>query len=391
MKKWPFYTQSDKILVNKILSNGDVNYLSLKYGIKFENKFSKIANCKYAISVSNGTIALELALTSLNLKKSDEVIVTSRSFVATASSIVNVGFKPVFADIEYNSQNISHESIVKKISKKTKALLIVHLAGYPCDMKNIMKLVKQNKLFLIEDCSQAHGAEFNGKPVGSFGHVNTWSFCQDKIISTAGEGGMITTNNKKIFEYCSMKRNHGKKLNFKKNKLNKFQYIHDSFGSNYRLTEIQSAIGLNQINKLDSMLKKRHSNAKILEKIFLRNSDLFYTPIVPKNLKHAWYKFYVYISDSAIKKGFKRDVFLRLCKEKKIKCLTGSCPEIYLENCFKNTSSIPKKRLPVAKKLGDVSLMFDIDPSFSKPKMINIAKKIQEIINKFKKDNNYYE
>ena len=209
MLSYPNFDKSILKKVEQVLKSGRVNYWTGKECIKFEKEFSKYIGNKYAASLSNGSVALELALKALDLKKKDEIIVSPRSFIISASCVLNLGLKPIFADIDDNG-NLNIEGIKKAYNKNVKAIIIVHLNGLSCDLNPILKFVKKNKIFLIEDCSQAHGAIYKGKKVGSFGHISTWSFCQDKIISTGGEGGMISTNNKKLWLKLWSMKDHGK-------------------------------------------------------------------------------------------------------------------------------------------------------------------------------------
>ena len=199
MKNWPYYSQNEINRVSKILKSGKVNYWTGNECKNFEEVFKKKFKINYSIAVSNGTVALEAALKVLNLKKDDEVIVSCKSYQSSASAIVNIGAKPVFCDVNFNTQNIDVKYLEKKISRKTKAIICVHLGGWPCEMDKLVDIAKKNSLTLIEDCSQAHGAKFNKKYVGSFGDIAVWSFCNDKIISTGGEGGMIGIKKKKKF------------------------------------------------------------------------------------------------------------------------------------------------------------------------------------------------
>ena len=197
----PFYSNKSIQKIGPMLRSGKVNYWSGNEGKKFEKEFSNYLGNKYSVGLSNGSVALEMALKALKLKKQDQIIVTPRSFIISASCTINLGLKPIFSDIDDNG-NLNIEGIKKVYNNKVKAIIVVHLNGLPCDLDPIMKFVKKNKIFLIEDCSQAHGAVYKGKKVGSFGHISTWSFCQDKIISTGGEGGMISTNNKQLWLKC---------------------------------------------------------------------------------------------------------------------------------------------------------------------------------------------
>ena len=233
---------------------------------EFEKEFAEFANSKYAISVSNGTNALDLAFAALGLGESDEVIVTSRTFLASVSSIINAGATPVFADVSFDTQNITSETILKVISSKTKAIVCVHLAGWPCDMEPIMNIAEEHNLFVIEDCAQAHGAKYKGRSVGSIGHVGAWSFCQDKVMTTGGEGGMVTTNDHELWSRMWSYKDHGKSWEavYEREHLPGFRWLHDSFGTNFRMTEMQAAIGRIQLTRMNDWSSKRRANANAI-------------------------------------------------------------------------------------------------------------------------------
>ena len=295
-KNWPNFSKDLVSRVGKILSSGKINYTNGQYGKKFEKEFSKFVGNKYSIAICNGTAALEVAIKSLKLPKNSEIIVTARSFFASAACIVNTGHIPIFADIDLLTQNISIHDIKKKISKKTKAIICVHLAGIPCNMHDIKKLGNKNKIKIIEDCAQAHGASLDNKQVGSFGDVSTWSFCNDKIISTLGEGGMISTNNKKIYDFCKMYINHGSVLQNKKNS-EKFIYNKDYFGTNLRITEIQSIAGLEQLKNLKKVQIKREKMSKSYFHIISKYQNYIYSYFPSRNIKCAWYRFYFFFKN----------------------------------------------------------------------------------------------
>ena len=264
---WPSFTSKEINQVSLILKSGKVNYWTGKYCKIFEKNFSRYHKLKYSVTVNSGTSALECAIKSLNLKKGSEIITTPRSYYTSASSIINCGMKPKFSDISIDSQNLDPIKLEKSINKKTKAIICVHLSGYPCDMNRIIKIAKDNNIYVIEDCSQAHGASILNKKVGSFGDISAWSFCQDKIISTGGEGGMVATNKLKLYKNVLSIKDNGR--NYEKIKKisysGSFNYIHDFIGSNYRMTEIQAIIGISQLKRLDQMILRRNSNAKISE------------------------------------------------------------------------------------------------------------------------------
>ena len=276
---WPFFSFEEIQSITKILKSKKINSLVSRDGqcAKFEKEFSKYIGNKYSVAMSNGSVALELALKTVGIKKKDQVIVTSRSFVASASCVLNIGAIPVFADINYETQNIDPNSIVKLINKKTKAIVCVHLAGLPCDIFKINTIAKNN-LKLIEDCSQAHGAQIKNRNVGTFGDISTWSFCTDKIISTGGEGGIVSTNKYFYFKKLWSLKDHGKNYDkfFSKSKIDKFTYMHDFEGSNYRMTEMQASLGRIQLKKLNKNLSRRRANAKIMNDCLKKSIILNY-------------------------------------------------------------------------------------------------------------------
>jgi dTDP-4-amino-4,6-dideoxygalactose transaminase len=386
------YTLKQINNVTKILKKNKTNYWTGSECKNFEKEFSNYHNIKYSVAVSNGSVALEIALKVLNLKKKDAVIVTPRSFIISASCVLNLGLKPIFADIDDNG-NLSIKGIKKAYNKSVKAIIVVHLNGLSCDMTPILKFTKKNKIFLIEDCSQAHGAIYKDKKVGSFGNISIWSFCQDKIISTGGEGGMISTNNKKLWLKCWSLKDHGKNYKsvfFKKHKT-EFKWLHDDLGSNYRMTEMQAAIGRGQLKSLNKQIKKRN----LIASLYLNGLQDYYQkynilkkpdfkcetcPIKERKKScnkciHAFYRLNLFIN----KNNIKQSNLLKKFKKNKINCGVGSCPEIYREKIFKKFKFYPKKRLSNAKLLGKMSIMFPINPNRDLRKIkleINSIKKI---------------
>jgi len=288
---WPSYAEDEIDAAVSVLKSGKVNYWTGENVRTFEQEYADYIGCEYAVAVANGTLALELALHALGIEEGDEVIIPSRTFFATASAVAIKGAIPVFADVDLNSQCICPENIKELITAKTKAIIVVHLAGWPCAMDEIMHIAEMHKLFVIEDCAQAHGAQYKGKSVGSIGHVGTFSFCQDKIISTAGEGGMITTNDAAVWKKSWEYKDHGKNYDviFSDEKRIGFQWVHDSIGSNYRLTEIQAAIGRIQLSKLKEWVKIRTRNAEILFDILKKHKALR-IPVPPQDVVNAYYK-----------------------------------------------------------------------------------------------------
>lgn len=363
---WPTYSKEEIKAVTSILKSGKVNYWNGNEIKQFEKEFAILAQSKFAIALANGTVALEVALKSIGVSTNDEVIVTSRTYIASVSSIVNLGASPIFADVDLDTQNITSEKIKNLITKKTKAIVCVHLAGWPCDMDPIIKIAKKNNLFVIEDCAQAHGASYKGRSVGSIGDIGCWSFCNDKIISTGGEGGMVTTNNKEFFNFIWSYKDHGKNINlaFKKNEDGRFKWLHNNFGSNYRMTEMQAAIGRIQLKKIFVWNKIRRNYANAIWNVAKKIPNLRVGNLKcegcsgncsdNKKCVHAAYKCYVFVKGSSKL----RDAILQEINLNNIPCFTGSCSEVYLEEAFKNKFYKPEKRLKNAKQLGETSLMF---------------------------------
>ena len=390
LNPWPYFDNDQIEIASKVLASGNVNYWTGQQTKLFEKEFSQYINSKYSIAIANGTLALQAAYSSLNLQNGDEFITTPRTFIATSSSGVLLGARPIFADVDIDSGLLTAETIEPKITNNTKAISIVHLAGWPAEMDKICDLAKTYKLNIVEDCSQAHGAYIiiNGckKYVGTFGDVATWSFCQDKIMSTAGEGGMISTNNKDLWEHIWSLKDHGKSWDIVNNKNDSqgFKWLHNHFGSNYRLTEFQSAIGRLQLKELPNWISSRSKNANIL-KDYLINLPLLRIPIPPNNIKHVWYKFYAYLNPKYLSDGWTRNRILEEIKLAGYPGLSGSCSEIYKEKCFKKIGFTPKDYLPVAKILGDTSLMFLVHPTISEEQMHLYAETIKKIILKAQK------
>ena len=379
---WPSYTKEELNAVSSILISNKVNYWTGKEGREFEKEFSAWSNTKYAIALANGTLALDIAFNALGLSSGDEVIVTSRSYIASVSSIVNAGATPIFADVDLNTQNLSPISILSKITKNTKAILCVHLAGWPCEMDEIMTIAKEYQLFVIEDCAQAHGAKYKGKPVGSIGDIGCWSFCQDKIMSTGGEGGMVTTNSELFWKHMWSFKDHGKDYSSvdKKDYSEGFRFVHNSFGSNYRMTEIQAAIGRIQLKRMNSWHKKRVSNAKkIWDKA--REYKCLRVPNIPDGIEHGAYKCYVFVTPSRLNDGWSRDRIIKEINAFGVPCYSGACSEVYLERAFDKTNFRPAKRLKVAKELGETSLMFLVHPTLTGEEI----KKTRDIISNIMK------
>lgn len=385
LSPWPSFTDEEITAVSNVLASNKVNYWTGQEGREFEKEFATYTNSKYAVAVSNGTLALDLALQSLNIGQGDEVIVTSRTFIASISSIINAGAIPIFADVELDTQNISVSTIQPVLSDKTKAIICVHLAGWPCEMDDIMTLAEQHNLFVIEDCAQAHGAKYKGRSVGSIGHIGAWSFCQDKIMTTGGEGGMLTTNDESLWRKAWAFKDHGKsyKAVYETDHPPGYRWLHESFGTNWRLTEMQSAIGRIQVKRMPTWTKTRTTYA---HKIFdvCKKYSFLNVHQVPDYIEHAFYKCYVTLNVEKLPSSWSRDTIINAISEQGIPCFSGSCSEVYKEKAFKNTSYQPKKTLKNAKKLGDTSLMFLVHPTLTNQEISKTCKVLEAIFNQIK-------
>lgn len=387
LPSWPSFTQEEANKVASVLLSNKVNYWTGEEGRLFEKEFAQFADSSFAIALANGTVALDLALYALGIgannggSAKDEVIVTSRTFIASVSSIVLAGAKPVFADVDLNTQNINSDTISAVITPHTRAVIAVHLAGFPCDMDAIIALANQHQLKVIEDCAQAHGARYKGKSVGSFGHVNAWSFCQDKIMTTGGEGGMVTTNDEALWKKMWAYKDHGKSYDavYHQQHAPGFRWLHESFGTNWRLTEMQSAIGRIQLTYMPDWTHKRTANAQILNNT-LGDINAIQLPQVPENMTHAWYKYYFFIKPNSLKANHTRDSIIQAITQQGIPCMQGSCSEVYLEKAFDQSTSRPSKPLPSAKLLGETSVMLLVHPTIDTALIQQVADIVRKVL-----------
>ncbi len=388
LSPWPFFTAEESDAVARVLLSNKVNYWTGFECRNFESEFADFVGTEYAVAVSNGTTALDLAFVALGLGTGDEVIVTSRTFLASVSCIINAGAIPVFADVNLDTQNITVESISKVLTNKTKAVVCVHLAGWPCDMDPILDFAKQHSLFIIEDCAQAHGAQYKGRSVGSLGHIGAWSFCQDKIMTTGGEGGMVTTNDRELWSRMWSYKDHGKSWDAVYERVHPpgFRWIHDSFGTNWRMTEMQAAIGRIQLSRMSDWSSKRFTNANAIWKAARKLNGVRVPDLRcdgcegrcnrNKGCIHAAYKCYFYVEGTEND----RDEIMASINEQGIPCFSGSCSEVYLEVAFQKTNFRPKERLPNAKLLGETSLMFLCHPTLTEDEVQKTCQVITSVI-----------
>jgi len=389
---WPLFADDEIQAAVDVLQTGKVNQWTGTAVTAFENAFARYVETAHAVAMANGSLALDMALAALGIGKEDEVIVTPRSFVASASCAAFRGAVPVFVDVDPVSQNITLDAISKAVTPKTKAVIAVNLGGWPCDLKKFTSFCRQNNLFLIEDCAQAHGAELEGKKVGSFGDCAIFSFCQDKIMTTGGEGGMLVTNNTDIWQKVWSFKDHGKDYDevFRQNHDPGFRWLVNSFGTNARMTEMQAAMGCVQLKKLDGWVKKRRTYADQLNSAFEDIPGLRIT-IPGSAYYHSYYKYYVFVEPEAVKGGWNRDMIIAALNTAGVPCNTGICPEIYREKAFKkdncriqgavkNTSG--QACLPVARRLGETSIMFMVHPTLTRASINYVIDQVQQVMKK---------
>ena len=388
---WPSFTQIEAEAISQVLLSNKVNYWTGTEGREFEQEFADWADSKYAIAMGNGTLALDVALQALDIGAGDEVIVTPRTFIASISSVVNAGATPIFADVEEATGNITAETIAAVITDKTKAIICVHLAGWPCDMDAIMMLAEQHNLYVIEDCAQAHGTRYKGHSVGSIGHIGAWSFCQDKIMTTGGEGGMVTTNDEQLWRKMWAYKDHGKSYAavYETEHPPGYRWLHESFGTNWRMTEIQAAIGRIQLTWMSEWTAKRTINAQaILDECdkwqaqgYLSVPRLEQSPAFA-DCTHAYYKLYVYVQPDNLPDDWSRDRIIHEINEQGVPCFSGSASEVYLEKAFDNPGLRPESPLPIAKHLGETSLMFLVHPTLTQAEIEQTVKAIDNVFAK---------
>lgn len=361
---WPAFSEHEAEAVARVLRSNKVNYWTGDEGRAFETEFAAWAGVPHAIALNNGTVALEAALRALDIGPGDEVVVTPRSFMASVSCVAFVGATPVFADVDRDTQNLSAATVAPVVTARTRAIIPVHLAGMPCDMDGLMALAAAHDLKVIEDCAQAHGARYKGRSVGSIGHVGAWSFCQDKIMTTGGEGGMVTTHDRELWSRMWSYKDHGKSWSavYERTHAPGFRWLHESFGTNGRMLEVQAVIGRIQLRGLEASIASRRANAEAIWDAGRRLPGLR-VPAVPEWAQHGAYRAYVFVEPTALGAGWNRDRVIAEINEQGVPCYAGSCSEIYLERAFDGTGTRPRTPLPVAKELGETSMMFLVHPT----------------------------
>ena len=381
LSPWPSFTPEEADAVQHVLLSNKVNYWTGTECRQFETEFATWAGTSHAVALSNGTLALDAALKALGVGPGDEVIVTPRTFIASVSCVVNAGAIPVFADVEADSGNLSAAGIAKAITPRTKAVIAVHLAGWPCDMDPIMALADMYGFAVIEDCAQAHGARYKGRAVGSIGHIGAWSFCQDKIMTTGGEGGMVTTNDEALWRTMWEYKDHGKSHEavYERQHPPGFRWLHESFGTNWRMLEMQAVIGRIQLGRMPEWTARRTANAHAILAA-CKSHAAVRVPTLPEGVVHAYYKCYVYIEPASLAAGWTRDRIVEAIQAHGVPCFQGSCSEVYLEKAFDGTGWRPADRLLVAKELGETSLMFLVHPTLTAEEITKTVDAIHQVL-----------
>ena len=390
---WPSFTEEEADAARAVILSNRVNYWTGQECREFEKEFATWCGAQYAIALANGTLALDVALKALGIGPGDEVVVTPRTFIASISCVVNAGAIPVFADVEPGSGNISARTIAKVLTPRTKGIICVHLAGWPCDMDPIMALAEEHGLMVIEDCAQAHGARYKGRAVGTIGHIGAWSFCQDKIMTTGGEGGMVSTNDRALWSAMWSFKDHGKSWEavYERQHPPGFRWLHESFGTNWRMLEVQAAIGRIQLRRMADWTARRNANAHALACVCSRFSALRVPNFccdnscppacsVTQGCLHAQYKFYVYVRPENLADGWTRDRIIEEINRYDVPCFQGSCSEVYLEKAFDGTGWRPAERLSNALALGETSLMFLVHPTLTEGEVNKTCEAIDAVL-----------
>ncbi|WP_090143131.1 DegT/DnrJ/EryC1/StrS aminotransferase family protein [Limnohabitans sp. DM1] len=397
---WPSFTPEEADAVQRVVMSNKVNYWTGTETREFEKEFAAWCGTAYAVALANGTLALDVALKALGVGPGDEVVVTPRTFIASISCVVNAGAVPVFADVEADSGNVSARTIAAVLSPRTKAVVCVHLAGWPCDMDPIMALAAERGFKVIEDCAQAHGARYKGRPVGSIGHVGAWSFCQDKIMTTGGEGGIVTTNDEALWRAMWSFKDHGKSYEavYERQHPPGFRWLHESFGTNWRMLEMQAVLGRIQLGRMAGWTALRTRNAEAIWAA-CRKFEALRVPNFrcvdcggagtglprcarndDKPCLHAHYKCYVYVKPESLQAGWSRDRIIEAINAEGVPCFQGSCSEVYLEKAFDGTGWRPESRLPEAKELGETSVMFLVHPTLTEEEIQKTCSAIEKVM-----------
>lgn len=381
LSPWPSFTEKEADAVREVVLSNKVNYWTGEECHKFETEFAEWCGSRYAIATTNGTLALDLALKALGIGPGDEVIVTPRTFIASVSCVVNAGAIPVFADVEPDSGNLSARTIAAALTERTKAVVCVHLGGWPCEMDPIMALAEQHGLKVVEDCAQAHGARYKGRSVGTFGHVGAWSFCQDKIMTTGGEGGMVTTDDPALWSAMWSYKDHGKSYEavYERKHPSGFRWLHESFGTNWRMLEMQAAIGRIQLRRMPEWTERRNANSQAFRNA-CAGRPVVRVPLPDATSVHAGYRLYAYVQPDRLAPSWNRDRIVAELSARGVPCLHGSCSEVYLEKAFDSTGWRPAERLPTARMLGDTAFALLVHPTLCETEIAACCDALSDVL-----------
>ncbi len=371
---WPIFEADELAAVEAVLRSGHVNYWTGDQCKLFERAWSDYHGGIHSLAMANGSLTLDTALRVLGIGASDEVIVSPRSYVASAMCAVLAGAKPVFADVDANSGNMTVASMEAVRTSRTKACIPVHIAGWPCDMPAISAWAAQHGIHIIEDCAQAHGAHIEGRSVGTWGVFSSWSFCQDKIMTTGGEGGMLCTPDLRLWKKAWQHSNHGKDYDLSHAKVAEpgFRWLVQYEGTNLRMTEMQAAIGICQLRKLDDWVGRRARNSAIMQDALrgLRGVRVPGTPV-----GHAHYRCMAYTNAAA-----DRPKLLAALVSAGLPANIGSCSEIYREPIFAQHGLAPANPLPVAHALGETSIALMVHHTIDEVTMHRHASHIADVL-----------
>lgn len=348
---WPQFADETLNDVLEPLKNGKVNYWTGKKGMEFETKWAQWTGARFAISCTNGTAALHVAVSSLGIGPGDEVIVPSYSFIASSFSVVQAGAIPVFCDVT-EDHTINPDLIPGLITKRTKAIIVVHLYGVVADMGPVLEIAGKNNLKVIEDCAQCFGGEYKGVKAGVIGDVGCFSFCQSKHFTTGGEGGMVVTNDENLAWECRSFRDHGYDVRERMNMLaleEKLPYIHNRVGFNYRMTEIQSIIGINELKRLDSWnLARRFKYAAMYDAAFANLRGVAKLPVNTAERKNAYWWYPVILDTHLL--DIDAPAMIAELHSMSIPCYGIQWPEAYRERAYREHNGFGSDKFPFRSK-----------------------------------------
>ncbi len=384
MPSWPAPGVEEIEAASEVLRSGRLNYWTGTQGRELEREYAKSVGREYGIALANGTLALELALRAFGVGAGDEVVVPSRTYIATASAVVAVGAVPVVADIDGTSNNLTAQTVAAVLTERTRAVIPVHLGGWPVDMDPIMALARERDLIVVEDCAQAHGGMYHGRPVGALGsHAAAFSFCQDKIVPV-GDGGLLVLDDPDAYVRAWEYKDHGKSLakvsdpEFMRGSTS-FAWLVDSFGTNWRLDEMSAAVARAGLRKLPAWHAARTRNALRLAH-GLAGLDALTIPLPPADTEHAFYRLYGTVNPEALADGWNRDRITRAITAEGTPAQYGGCAEIYREVAFARAGLGPAERLPSASRVHDASIAFFVHPTLALADMDDTIAAVRKVL-----------